>query len=314
MEHTAIDQNRDISVREVRFPSAGLECAATVYQPAALDTPAPGLIMGNGFANVRQMYLPRYAEAFAAAGLVVMTIDYRYLGESDGHPRQQVLPEAQCDDFRNALTWLSAQRSVDQDRLAVWGTSFAGGHVLRVASQDRRVKAAVAQVPAIGLWRYVRTSPAEAREKFLAGALADRLEYARHGQPRLVAITAPPGTESVLGPDGYEWHHRNETRHASFENAIAAHSLDRIVPYDPGAFAEDISPTPLLMILANDDTTTPPAVAQGVFDRAGEPKQLVRFAGDHYDVYENDSVVQRCIHSATHFLTTHLRRPPRGDK
>jgi predicted alpha/beta hydrolase len=48
--------------------------------------------MGNGFANVRQMYLPTYAEAFAAAGLAVLVIDYRFLGDSDGNRASRSCP------------------------------------------------------------------------------------------------------------------------------------------------------------------------------------------------------------------------------
>jgi len=263
--------------------------------------------MANGFANVRHMYLPRYAEAFAAAGFVVMVIDYRYLGDSDGEPRQQVLPESQCDDLRNALTWLSERSAVDPDRLGLWGTSFAAGHALRIASYDRRVKAVVAQVPAIGLWRYLRRSETDVRETFLAKALAERLEFARTGQSRMLAITAPEGQESVLGAAGLDWHIDNEIRHPAFRNAIAAHSLDRIVPYDPGAYVEDISPTPLLMILADNDTTAPIDIARGVYDRVDQPKQLVEFVGGHYDVYDNDAVIQQCVTATVAFLQNHLK-------
>lgn len=295
-----------VHTQEVQFRSAGIDCAATLYLPPRAATPAAGLVMGNGFANVRQMYLPEYAEAFATAGLAVLTIDYRFLGESDGRPRQQVLPESQCDDLRNALSWLSQRPDVDPDRLGLWGVSFAGGHALAIAAYDRRVRAVVAQVPAIGLWRYLRKSEPPVRERFLARALADRLAFARTGKPRMLNITAPDGIESILGAPGYDWHHANQQRHRTFHNEIAAHSLDRIVAYDPGAFVEDITPTPLLMILAEHDTTTPSDIARAVFDRAGDPKQLVEFAGGHYDVYEDETVKKQCIAATKDFLLAHL--------
>ena len=294
-------------IQEVRFPSDGVDCAATLHLPPDSTTPVPGLVMGNGFANVPQMYLPEYAEAFAAAGMAVLVIDYRFLGESDGEPRQQVLPESQCDDLRNALTWLGHRAEVDSDCLGLWGVSFAGGHVLRIASYDRRVKAVVAQVPAIGLWHYLRRSEAPVREAFLARALADRLDYRCTGKTRSLAITGPEGVESILGTASYDWHRDNEQRHRSFHNAIAAHSLDAIVPYDPGAFVEDISPVPLQFILAEHDTTTPSNVARAVFDRAGEPKELMEYAGGHYDVYDDATVKAHCIATTTAFLVRHLR-------
>jgi fermentation-respiration switch protein FrsA (DUF1100 family) len=78
------------------------------------------------------------------------------------------------------------------------------------------------------------------------------------------------------------------------------------VPYDPGAFAEDISPTPLLLILADADTTTPSEIARKIYHRAGEPKQLVEFSGGHYDVYNKAATRQACIDAPITFLARHL--------
>jgi hypothetical protein len=294
---------------DVTVPSGGLDCAATLFHPTGVAGPLPGVVLGNGFANVRQMSLPSYAAAFAAAGFAALTIDYRYLG-STGTPRQQVLPEEQCDDLRNAITWLSERPEVDARRIALWGTSFAGGHALRIAAVDRRVAAVVAQVPAIGLWRYLRRLDREARERFLATALADRLTYQRTRRARRLAITAEAGTESLLGPRGLDWHRRNEQDHDTFHNWIAAHSLDAIATYDPGAFVEDISPTPVLMILVDDDATTPTDVACAVYDRMREPKRVVTLHGGHYDVYDVPAVRDACIAAATGFLTDQLRPAP----
>lgn len=295
-----------ISVEDVSFPSEGLSCAATLYRPEGDDRPLGGLVMGNGFANVRQMYLPTYARAFAAEGLAVLTIDYRFVGESEGEPRPQVLPEAQVDDMRNAITWLSERPEVDPERLGLWGTSFAGGHVLRVASFEPRLRAAVSQVPAVGLWRILSQAEPAVRREFLVKALADRLEFARTGESRMLAITAPAETESVLGERGYDWHRENEERHPSFRNEIAAHSLDRVAAYDPGAFVEGISPTALLMILARNDSVAPPGIGREVFARVGEPKQLVEIGGDHYGVYVDEPTVDLVIHTTRLFLREHL--------
>lgn len=300
--------DRTVIEGEGRFTSEGDGCAGTLYLPAGAGSGSrrAGLVMGNRFASVRQMYLPEYARAFAAAGLAVLTIDYRFLGDSEGQPRQQVMPETQCDDLRNALTWLAARPEVNAGRLGLWGASFAGGHVLRIAVHDSRVKAVAAQVPALGLWRYLRDGEPRAREAMRDKALAERLDYAATGSPRLIAITAPDGAESVLGAEGYGWHAGNERRHPTFRNEIAAHSLDRILPYDPAAFVEDISPTPMLMIVADRDTTTPTYVALNAFERAGQPKHLVHVDGSHYDVYEDEEVKRRSIAATTEFLLEHL--------
>ncbi|APG86464.1 hydrolase of the alpha/beta superfamily (plasmid) [Sinorhizobium americanum CCGM7] len=46
-----------------------------------------------------------------------------------------------------------------------------------------------------------------------------------------------------------------------------------------------ISPTPLLMIVAEDDHLTPTDLALDAFDRAGEPKALEILPGGHFAPY-----------------------------
>jgi fermentation-respiration switch protein FrsA (DUF1100 family) len=46
-----------------------------------------------------------------------------------------------------------------------------------------------------------------------------------------------------------------------------------------------ISPTPLLMIVADRDEITPTDIALRAFERALEPKQLVLLRGGHYHAY-----------------------------
>lgn len=48
--------------------------------------------MAHGFGLLRQFKLPAVAERFAERGLAVLVFDYRSLGESDGEPRNVVLP------------------------------------------------------------------------------------------------------------------------------------------------------------------------------------------------------------------------------
>jgi uncharacterized protein len=303
------DFGTGMTKEDVSYPSEGVRCAATLYRPMrAGGTSTPAIVMGHGFASVRQMSLPSYAPYFVEAGIAVLAIDYRFLGESDGEPRQQVLPHCQREDFRNALTWLGRQPGIDAERLGIWGTSFAGGHVLQIGAFDRRVKAVVSQVPAISFWREVRrTTSAEAREALLATLLADRLQRYESGISARIKITAPEGVPSVLGPAGYDWHVATEHAHPTFHNEITIASLDSVYEFDPSVFAESIAPTPLLMVVATRDHTTPAYLAEEAFARAGEPKRIVRYDGDHYDVYDDPARLRFAAEHACNFFAEHLR-------
>ncbi|MFJ1457589.1 alpha/beta hydrolase [Nocardia sp. N2S4-5] len=132
--------------RDVRFVSGGQECAAWLYTPDAAG-PRPLVVMGHGLGAVRHMRLDAYAERFAAAGWSVLVFDYRYLGASGGRPRQLIDIGRQLADWHAALAFARTLPEVDTDRIALWGSSFGGGHVLQVAADDGRVAAVVAQCP-----------------------------------------------------------------------------------------------------------------------------------------------------------------------
>jgi len=52
------------------------------------------------------------------------------------------------------------------------------------------------------------------------------------------------------------------------------------------AYAERIE-QPLLMILASADTVAPVEEARKMFERVPEPKELVEFPGQHYEILSN---------------------------
>jgi hypothetical protein len=86
-----------------------------------------------------QMYLDRFADAFAAAGLSSVVFDNHNFGASDCEPRQDIDPWRQVRDYRDAITYAETLGETDSDRIGVWGSSYSGGHVLVVGAIDRRV-------------------------------------------------------------------------------------------------------------------------------------------------------------------------------
>ena len=59
----------------------------------------------------------------------------------------------QTTDILNAIHWAAGEIACDPDRIGIWGSPFAGGHVVYVAACDPRVKAFVSQVGSMdGRW------------------------------------------------------------------------------------------------------------------------------------------------------------------
>ena len=94
--------------RDVEFRSDGVTCRAWAYAPGeGVRRPAPCIVMAHGLGGTRDAALEPYAERFAEAGFHVLLFDYRYLGASDGEPRQHIDPWRQVGDYRDAITFAS---------------------------------------------------------------------------------------------------------------------------------------------------------------------------------------------------------------
>src|SRR6201987_4042451 len=152
--------------RDMEFEADGVTLRGWFYSAERAGTPGPAVVMAHGFSAVKEMYLDKFAAAFAAAGLNALVFDNRCFGASDGEPRQEIDPWAQVRDYRHAITYLCTVPEVDPQRIGIWGSSYSGGHVLVVAAIDRRVKAVVGQVPLISGRANIR---ALVRADFIAG-------------------------------------------------------------------------------------------------------------------------------------------------
>ena len=95
--------------------------------------PFSTIVMAHGFSAVKEMYLDRYAEAFANAGFACVVYDNRNFGASDGEPRQEIDPWQQVRDYSDAITFAVGLSRTDASRIGVWGSSYSGAHVLVVA-------------------------------------------------------------------------------------------------------------------------------------------------------------------------------------
>jgi fermentation-respiration switch protein FrsA (DUF1100 family) len=244
--------------------------------------------MAHGFSAVKEMYLSNFAEEFQKAGFVVLVFDYRFLGESEGQPRQQVLPSEQIKDYRNAISWVSQLTEVDPNRIGIWGSSFSGGHVLQVAAIDRRVKAVVSQAPLVNGWRNAEHKMGkEKMQLFIEDLIAYRTSRYNGEDMQYMSVVDEHGKKAAIpSPEAFNWFttaHQNVA--PNWENRITLESMEEYLAYNPAGMIENISPTPLLMIVAENDTTTPSYLAKEAFAKARTPKQFILVPGGHFDVY-----------------------------
>ena len=179
------------------FGSGNEQCAAWLYLPDGPPKPRPLVIMGHGLGANREMGLDRYARRFAAAGMGVLVFDYRHFGASGGEPRQLLSIARQRDDWRAAIAFARTLKGFDATRIALWGSSFGGGHVLSIAHEDDYLAAVVAQCPFTSGWSSALAKGPISMTKTAVVAVTDMLS----ADPPQADRGAPGGPEAVGGAD-----------------------------------------------------------------------------------------------------------------
>ena len=303
--------------QEIEFTGAhGTTLRGWLYLPdgASADAPVPGVVLASGASATRHMHLGEFAEVFCDAGFAAVAYDHRNLGDSDGEPRQLLNPWAQARDYRYAITFLSDRPEVDASRIAVWGSSFSGGHALTVGCIDDRVKAVTIGVP------FCFLPDTDYSDSTL---VKERVEGVRAGiEDETGAGPADDTSAFVYGPmavvpdevggagffpqaESVAWFEKWKSLPASkWVNEISVQGVDVLPPYDPGACAVALG-KPLLMVVATEERLLDAAAIDAVFDLVPEPKRRVAVEGDHFAPYQGEGFLQASA-AMRDFLLEHL--------
>jgi fermentation-respiration switch protein FrsA (DUF1100 family) len=161
--------------------------------------------------------------------------------------------------------------------------------VLVLGAIDKRIKAVVSQVPLISGFKNVQRL---VRSDFLP-LVREQLDADREAryagkEPQMIPVVAedPLAPSSLPTPDSWQWFtETGNTRAPSWRNEVTLQTLDMLMSYEPGAYIDRISPTPLLMVVAGADVLTPADLALEAYEQAREPKKLVILPGGHFGAY-----------------------------
>jgi fermentation-respiration switch protein FrsA (DUF1100 family) len=195
---------------------------------------------------------------------------------------------------------------VDPARIGIWGSSFSGGHALVLAATDRRVKCVVSQVPTISGFEQVRRRVApDAMPAWIATVTEDLREQHRGHASRVQAVVSADASvpAAYRSPEAIAFYSQ-PLAGAAWENRVTLRSSFAASMYEPGVWVSRISPTPLLMVIANDDRVTMTDLELEAYERALEPKRLVLVPGHHFDPY--DAAFDLASGAAVDWFTLHL--------
>ncbi|MGP3636392.1 alpha/beta hydrolase [Streptomyces sp. 24-1644] len=291
----------------ITFPSGDSTCAGWLYLPTGVTSP-PVVILGHGLGATREMRLDAFAECFAQAGIAALAFTYRHFGDSGGHPRQLLSIKRQLADWDSALDYVKTRGDIDRARVAVWGSSFGGGHAITVASRHPELRAAVAQCPftdglasaiALGPVASLRMTPVLARD------MAARV---RGKAPAMVPIASAPGSPALMNaPDALPGYQALQPTGTTFRNEVAARVIPTIATYRPGRAAKKVA-MPILFCISNTDSVTPPAQTLR-YARTAPRGEIKRYDAGHFDFYTGETF-EALVRDQIEFLTRQLHPAP----
>lgn len=269
--------------KDTFFESKGLRCAAWLYLPDDVAAP-PLIIMGHGIAGERSFGLPDFAERFVAEGWAVLIFDYRYLGDSEGQPRGHVLQSRQRQDWQAVIKYAKSLAEVDVSRIAIWGSSFGGGHVLATAAEHPELCAAVSQVPHVDAFASLANLGPDMILWSSYAGLRDVIQTALTGRPFYVHAIAAPGERAIMNtPESLPGYSSIVPQGSDWQNRVPARFFVDLMFYRPIVAAGRIS-IPTLLIGARDDSLVP---IEAVRKTARRIKQCtyIELQSDHFQPY-----------------------------
>lgn len=297
---------------DVSFDVHGTRVEAWFYRPDETiwgSGPHPCIVIGHGMGGVRRVRLPQYAARFAEAGMACVVFDYRHFGDSAGEPRQLFSIRKQQQDYEAAIAYAKSRTEVDSARIALWGTSFAGGHVMVLAARHAEIAAVVAQCPyTSGVGDGVKKRSPLRVLRFIATGLLDEVG-SWFGAPAItIPIFGKPGDFAVLtSPNaikGYEELRKLLDPSIKWRQYLTARFVLHIPFYSPLKHAPQVR-CPMLVCVCDKDRDVDPSGAHDAA-KAAPQGHSIGYRVEHFEIYLGDNF-ERVVSDQTAFFVEQLK-------
>jgi fermentation-respiration switch protein FrsA (DUF1100 family) len=264
--------------------------------------------MAHGFSAVREQRLDAYAERFAQAGLAALVFDYRHFGAGEGEPRQLLSIAGQLEDWNAAIAHARSLDGIDPKRIALWGSSFSGGHVVATAAGDPEVAAVVSQAPFTDGISAMRANPPVAVLRQGLAGIRDAISALLGREPHYIPAVGPPGSLAVMtAPEAQPGFRALDPPTSTWVNRVAARVMLTVGSYRPYSKFAKLR-MPVLVQTCDKDETTPPGPAVRAAERSPNA-ELIRYPIGHFEIYM-DPNFERTVADQLEFLTRNLLGTP----
>lgn len=294
-----------VTIQKVSFKNQyNMNVVGNLFMPKDLDqkTKNPAIIVGHPMGAVKEQSSNLYAQKLAEQGFVTLAIDNSFWGESEGQPRNAVLPDVYSEAFSAAVDFLGTRAFIDRDRIGVLGICGSGSFVISAAKIDPRMKA-IATVSMYDMGAANRNAlnhsqTREQRKQIIADAAQQRYVEFTGGE-----IKYTGGTDHKLDVNThpiqrefYDFYRtpRGEFTPASSSPVHTTHptlsSNTKFMNFYPFNDIETISPRPMLFITGSEAHSK--EFSEEAYRLAGQPKELVIIPGaGHVDLYDRVNLI-----------------------
>jgi fermentation-respiration switch protein FrsA (DUF1100 family) len=281
-----------------------MKVVGNLFIPKGIGTTArsPAIIVGHPMGAVKEQSSNLYAQKLAERGFVTLALDLSFWGESEGSPRNAVLPDLYAEDFSAAVDYLGTRAYVDRQRIGVLGICGSGSFAISAAKIDPRMKA-IATVSMYDMGAANRnglkhSQTPEQRKQTIAAAAEQRYVEFAGGKTQYTSGTVHELTDDTnpIQREFFDFYRtpRGEYTPAGSSPELTTHptltSNIKFMNFYPFADIEIISPRPMLFIAGENAHSR--EFSEEAFRLAGEPKELyiVPSAG-HVDLYDRVKLI-----------------------
>lgn len=260
------------------------------------------IIVGHPMGAVKEQSANLYATKMAERGFITLSIDLSFWGESEGEPRNAVLPEVYAETFSAAVDYLGTRPFVRRSGIGAIGICGSGSFAISAAKIDPRLKA-IATVSMYDMGTANRSGlgnalSLEQRKQILAEAAEQRYIEFENGATRYTSGSVHELTDqsAPVEREFYAYYRtpRGEVTPAGATRETTTHptltSNVKFMNFYPFSDIETISPRPLLFITG--EIAHSREFSEAAYRLAAEPKELLIIPGaGHVDLYDRTGLI-----------------------
>ena len=149
----------------------------------------------------------------------------------------------------------------------------------------------------------------EELNQFIGLLTADRIARYKSGTVNYMNVVGLEGEPGALNsPGAYEFlmGEKHLAMAPNWQNQVTIESLEKMLEYDVTSALKRVSPTPLLMILAEHDTLIPIDLVKEAYKLASEPKDILILPCGHFDVYNKEPWFTKAAGAAVEWFKNHI--------